>query len=167
MPLYANVCIHYVSLLLQVFCFNLPLAATAIIKCKCCWTSRWHYCIRQKEPHCLPTSTEQHMVYCAVELCLVMLWWVSHNDCLFVLPPQIDSFELLYYYDEQLGHLMWYVFVIIIWIAYIQCWEMTGTWQNKECANINQYQSFNAKADSNGCCVFWEHMKYKKLNNYY
>lgn len=23
---------------------------------------------------------------------------------------QIDSFELLYYYDEQLGHLMWYVF---------------------------------------------------------
>uniref|UniRef100_A0A3Q1GR88 CLN6 transmembrane ER protein a n=1 Tax=Acanthochromis polyacanthus TaxID=80966 RepID=A0A3Q1GR88_9TELE len=26
----------------------------------------------------------------------------------------IDSFELLYYYDEQLGHLMWYVFMIII-----------------------------------------------------
>lgn len=26
---------------------------------------------------------------------------------LFPLHPQIDSFELLYYYDEYLGHCMW------------------------------------------------------------
>lgn len=32
----------------------------------------------------------------------------------FVLPTQIDSFELLYYYDEHLGHLMWYVFLSLL-----------------------------------------------------
>ncbi|XP_056134568.1 ceroid-lipofuscinosis neuronal protein 6 homolog [Lampris incognitus] len=34
----------------------------------------------------------------------------------------IDSFELLYYYDEQLGHLMWYIpFFIILFIYFTSC----------------------------------------------
>ncbi|XP_022603093.1 ceroid-lipofuscinosis neuronal protein 6 [Seriola dumerili] len=34
----------------------------------------------------------------------------------------IDSFELLYYYDEQLGHLMWYIpFFIILFIYFTGC----------------------------------------------
>lgn len=45
---------------------------------------------------------------------------------LFVLSSQIDSFELLYYYDEQLGHLMWYVMLLIISTVHIQRWEVTG-----------------------------------------
>ncbi|XP_010781546.1 acetylcholine receptor subunit alpha-type acr-7-like [Notothenia coriiceps] len=40
----------------------------------------------------------------------------------FVLPSQIDSFELLYFYDEQLGHLMWYIpFFIILFIYFTGC----------------------------------------------
>ncbi|XP_037649270.1 ceroid-lipofuscinosis neuronal protein 6-like [Sebastes umbrosus] len=34
----------------------------------------------------------------------------------------IDSFELLYYYDEQLGHLMWYIpFFIILFMYFTGC----------------------------------------------
>ncbi|KAL6113493.1 cln6 [Pungitius sinensis] len=34
----------------------------------------------------------------------------------------IDSFELLYYYDEQLGHLMWYIpFFVILFIYFTGC----------------------------------------------
>lgn len=37
-------------------------------------------------------------------------------------PSLIDSFELLYYYDEQLGHLMWYIpFFIILVIYFCGC----------------------------------------------
>uniref|UniRef100_A0A3Q4ADS0 Uncharacterized protein n=1 Tax=Mola mola TaxID=94237 RepID=A0A3Q4ADS0_MOLML len=40
----------------------------------------------------------------------------------FLFPPQIDSFELLYFYDEQLGHLMWYIpFFIILVIYFTGC----------------------------------------------
>lgn len=36
----------------------------------------------------------------------------------------IDSFELLYYYDEQLGHMMWYVpFFIILLIYFSGCFS--------------------------------------------
>ncbi|KAM9764992.1 ceroid-lipofuscinosis neuronal protein 6-like [Menidia menidia] len=36
----------------------------------------------------------------------------------------IDSFELLYYYDEQLGHLMWYIpFFIILFIYFCGCFS--------------------------------------------
>ncbi|KAJ0056354.1 hypothetical protein NL108_006818, partial [Boleophthalmus pectinirostris] len=36
----------------------------------------------------------------------------------------IDSFELLYYYDEQLGHLMWYIpFFIILLIYFCGCFS--------------------------------------------
>ncbi|CAN9506578.1 unnamed protein product [Ophioblennius macclurei] len=36
----------------------------------------------------------------------------------------IDSFELLYYYDEQLGHLMWYIpFFIILVIYFSGCFS--------------------------------------------
>ncbi|KAL7406162.1 hypothetical protein ABVT39_014401 [Epinephelus coioides] len=35
---------------------------------------------------------------------------------------KIDSFELLYYYDEQLGHLMWYIpFFIVLFIFFTGC----------------------------------------------
>ncbi|XP_061558889.1 ceroid-lipofuscinosis neuronal protein 6a isoform X2 [Phycodurus eques] len=37
-------------------------------------------------------------------------------------PSLIDSFELLYYYDEHLGHLMWYIpFFIILFIYFTGC----------------------------------------------
>lgn len=40
----------------------------------------------------------------------------------------IDSFELLYYYDEQLGHLMWYIpFFTILFIYFTGCFT-----KNKE-----------------------------------
>lgn len=36
----------------------------------------------------------------------------------------IDSFELLYYYDEHLGHLMWYIpFFIILFLYFTGCFE--------------------------------------------
>ncbi|XP_029904264.1 ceroid-lipofuscinosis neuronal protein 6a [Myripristis murdjan] len=38
----------------------------------------------------------------------------------------IDSFELLYYYDEQLGHLMWYIpFFIILFLYFTGCFTQT------------------------------------------
>ncbi|XP_072236210.1 ceroid-lipofuscinosis neuronal protein 6 homolog [Leuresthes tenuis] len=38
----------------------------------------------------------------------------------------IDSFELLYFYDEQLGHLMWYIpFFIILFIYFYGCFSST------------------------------------------
>ncbi|XP_035019243.1 ceroid-lipofuscinosis neuronal protein 6a [Hippoglossus stenolepis] len=38
----------------------------------------------------------------------------------------IDSFELLYFYDEQLGHLMWYIpFFIILFIYFTGCFTET------------------------------------------
>lgn len=39
----------------------------------------------------------------------------------------IDSFELLYFYDEQLGHLMWYVpFFFLLLIYFCSCFTNTG-----------------------------------------
>ncbi|KAJ7994683.1 hypothetical protein DPEC_G00252030 [Dallia pectoralis] len=38
----------------------------------------------------------------------------------------IDSFELLYFYDEQLGHLMWYIpFFIILFLYFTGCFAQT------------------------------------------
>ncbi|KAJ3593736.1 hypothetical protein NHX12_006070 [Muraenolepis orangiensis] len=38
----------------------------------------------------------------------------------------IDSFELLYYYDEQLGHLMWYIpYFLILFLYFIGCFTPT------------------------------------------
>ncbi|XP_077569032.1 ceroid-lipofuscinosis neuronal protein 6 homolog isoform X1 [Stigmatopora nigra] len=39
----------------------------------------------------------------------------------------IDSFELLYYYDEHLGHLMWYIpFFIILFIYFTGCFTTSS-----------------------------------------
>ncbi|KAK7912332.1 hypothetical protein WMY93_012543 [Mugilogobius chulae] len=49
---------------------------------------------------------------------------VRENPIIKDLKPSslIDSFELLYYYDEQLGHLMWYIpFFIILLIYFCGC----------------------------------------------
>ncbi|XP_042198929.1 ceroid-lipofuscinosis neuronal protein 6 homolog [Callorhinchus milii] len=49
---------------------------------------------------------------------------VRENPIIRDLKPQtlIDSFELLYYYDETLGHLMWYIpFFIIIYLYFTGC----------------------------------------------
>uniref|UniRef100_A0A3Q4HTZ2 CLN6 transmembrane ER protein a n=1 Tax=Neolamprologus brichardi TaxID=32507 RepID=A0A3Q4HTZ2_NEOBR len=44
---------------------------------------------------------------------------------------KIDSFELLYYYDEHLGHLMWYIpFFIILFIYFSGCFS-SGEEQKK------------------------------------
>lgn len=51
----------------------------------------------------------------SIRLCV----WERFNEFNLVLLPQIDSFELLYYYDEHLGHLMWYVYN-----NYVACTEM-------------------------------------------
>lgn len=53
--------------------------------------------------------------HCSIRLCV----WERFNEFNLVLLPQIDSFELLYYYDEHLGHLMWYVYN-----NYVACTEM-------------------------------------------
>ncbi|XP_059926646.1 ceroid-lipofuscinosis neuronal protein 6a isoform X1 [Gadus macrocephalus] len=38
----------------------------------------------------------------------------------------IDSFELLYYYDEQLGHLMWYIpYFLIFFLYFTGCFTQT------------------------------------------
>uniref|UniRef100_A0AAY5KY42 CLN6 transmembrane ER protein a n=1 Tax=Esox lucius TaxID=8010 RepID=A0AAY5KY42_ESOLU len=39
----------------------------------------------------------------------------------------IDSFELLYFYDEQLGHLMWYIpFFIILFLYFTGCFSQVN-----------------------------------------
>ena len=55
--------------------------------------------------------------------------------------PQIDSFELLYTYDEEIGHLMWYVdlnavqflFDVSLQLLYIQ--HSTACKRNAEISN--------------------------------
>ncbi|XP_076143096.1 ceroid-lipofuscinosis neuronal protein 6a [Alosa pseudoharengus] len=43
----------------------------------------------------------------------------------------IDSFELLYYYDEHLGHLMWYIpFFIILFLYFTGCFTHVKGQQN-------------------------------------
>ncbi|XP_069021850.1 ceroid-lipofuscinosis neuronal protein 6a [Embiotoca jacksoni] len=54
---------------------------------------------------------------------------VRDNPLIKYLKPEslIDSFELLYYYDEQLGHLMWYIpFFIILLIYFSGCFSSTA-----------------------------------------
>lgn len=42
-------------------------------------------------------------------------------------PTLIDSFELLYFYDEQLGHLMWYIpFFLLLLIYFCSCFTNSG-----------------------------------------
>lgn len=58
--------------------------------------------------------------------CIVNVFPVTFHLFLSFL-SQIDSFELLYYYDEQLGHLMWYDLMIIISVVHKQSWEINNS----------------------------------------
>ncbi|CAL8243907.1 unnamed protein product [Lota lota] len=53
---------------------------------------------------------------------------VRENPIIKDLKPSslIDSFELLYYYDEQLGHLMWYIpYFLIFFLYFTGCFTQT------------------------------------------
>uniref|UniRef100_A0A3Q4I120 CLN6 transmembrane ER protein a n=1 Tax=Neolamprologus brichardi TaxID=32507 RepID=A0A3Q4I120_NEOBR len=61
-------------------------------------------------------------------LCLTVQNWILDFGRPIVM---IDSFELLYYYDEHLGHLMWYIpFFIILFIYFSGCFS-SGEEQKK------------------------------------
>lgn len=60
--------------------------------------------------HCYKTNSRWHCVTVKSIPGGCRLLSKAHAEVFLLSLAQIDSFELLYHYDEHLGHLMWYVF---------------------------------------------------------